>query len=471
LRNKEKSLIGIIDEISFRRMAMELNAVHEKFEYSHYNYLFDQFLNIDSSNFSLLLTNNALEEFLSVNYDNSKKLFEFTPVKKSDPILLHSSIYFMSHNYSDSLNVKNIFPNSKFIFTMAACHWLETNQNLRDNWGLEFCYILSISVDLILVQHERMKEVLKSLFSALKFDFLSDKVEIVPRRMSSNVFLSSRNEFKLKLDLDPNSIVMVNAGGPWSWTDIFTLLTYLKEDHLRLKSVKFKFVQLGLIQGDNQLELPWVNKIEEFLKDSPELNDVFVLIKDWKEASTKLDDYLQAADIGFLVSSDSLEAWQAVRQRMFDYIKYGVLILADNNSIFSIDYPKELLFTIIPGRLESYQKFFDFILYNPSALEKYPIDINNFEIASNDLNHFLGSGYKSISNRKVILDMIDIKIKNNINLLNEISIYLSADKLISFDYTHLKFGEIKSIVDDSWSIRKLIKRSFMLFIGKFRLLW
>lgn len=204
-------------------------------------------------------------------------------------------------------------------------------------------------VDFLIVQNDRMKDILMSFYGWLAGWDSADRILVSPLGLveDATFVVPDRAASRAALKLTTDDQVIVNGGGIWRWTGFNDFLRgFIKA--VRSGASNLVLIMTGFRQSDNLDHGAYIEETRRILAENKDLigdratakgakaQSIRIHVEeDWREASKKLPLFLSAADFGLNVNQNGLENWQAQRVRCLDYTKYGLPLLSTSGDYFS----------------------------------------------------------------------------------------------------------------------------------------
>lgn len=201
-------------------------------------------------------------------------------------------------------------------------------------------------VDFILVQNERMKELLISIYGWLADWRDGSRILVAPMGLveGEERHTVDRSKARAEMGLADRQSLIVNGGGIWRWTGFNDFLRgYIKA--VRAGASNVCLALTGFRQTENLDHADYIEETKAILAENSDLvgdrfgkrsKGVSIHVEtDWKAASAKLPTFFAAADFGLNVNGKGLENWQSQRVRCLDYIRYGIPLLTTGGDHFS----------------------------------------------------------------------------------------------------------------------------------------
>ena len=292
---------------------------------------------------------------------NSIQVLDFEEkLMREKKIFTHPNDFIFIYDIPNVSYLENI--GSTKIALVAACHWFESPTLHPPIYNMNFINSFTRKVDLIVANNNRMRFILDDLFrklTNLKNFETEPLVKVLssptcaeklfaqtPKDNKSNIFVEEvLNEWRSKK-------LIVCAGGIWNWTDYYNFLWEFIElvnertdTDYRLLITGFCPESLGnkiehssqidrvksmllnnsaIVQGKYIRDLKFLNTTK-----SMDLKDKKILcVEDWQMGGRVLNEILPFASLGLSLNLDTLESWQAFRQRSNNYISNNIPILS-----------------------------------------------------------------------------------------------------------------------------------------------
>jgi len=223
------------------------------------------------------------------------------------------------------------------LLVQAAIHPIEQPALFYPFGSATYINVVRNSVDFVVTQHHRMKELFLTLGKMLSGFKEDDRVilsKLVPMEAPVNVS-ELRQRMRAKLGLNDDDVVIINAGGAWKWTQFNDFLRAFQAAHQASASKKIFFLQPALGQNDNLEHIAYHSETVKILSDMPkEIRKRIFIGDDWETDSTKFSEFLAAADYGLNLNLDSVEHWQSYRVRTLEYLTFGLPIIMSKGTFW-----------------------------------------------------------------------------------------------------------------------------------------
>jgi hypothetical protein len=220
------------------------------------------------------------------------------------------------------------------IWIQPAVHWIE-DPSFFPNYFLTVIQAAATRIDCVVTQNSRMVDLTRALLY-LGGARISDPCLLdVPVSIWSDpeecTIQAARSLARERYGFSDSTIAIVNGGGAWHWTATDSFFDAFCRYARKNPGTNLRFVQMGLRQKGNLSHQEVVDAINA---TSNTYLDVMArrlaIIEEWDEASTLLPDVLAGFDVGFAVSKNTVEAFQAHRVRVTEYIEHGVIPIINN---------------------------------------------------------------------------------------------------------------------------------------------
>lgn len=308
------------------------------------------------------------------------------PVQQVYPIaVLGETIKFTDSNFKPDMMfcinfphtlgaVRRQKPDAIGVYILNAHFWLE-QEYFRSDFVEWLRVAVANDMDFILTQNHRMADICHYLFNLTARWQWRDRVlcapntfthEMVDRENARYDRAAVREEMLVRDD----EIVIINSGGPWSWTDTDVFATAFAQV-IREGAKRLKFIQMGVIQDSNEFQKHIVPFWRDYLiqnNDLTQMGRIFVFTN-WQEASAHMPAWNYGADIGLNVSKDTVENYQSHRVRLIDYTKAGLPVINTTGNYYATYDARDAVMTVDPGDLQGYKD----LLWK---LERGEIDLN-----------------------------------------------------------------------------------------------
>jgi hypothetical protein len=175
-------------------------------------------------------------------------------------------------------------------------------------------------------------------------------------RVRSDSKRYTREETREEMLVRDDEIVIINSGGPWSWTDTECFATAFAEV-IREGAKRLKFIQMGIIQDDNHVERHIIPFWQQYYVKNEDLirQRRLHIFTDWREASNHLPGWNYGADLGLNVSRDTVENYQSHRVRFMDYARAGLPTINTTGNHYTTYAAKDAVLRVEPGDLAGYK--------------------------------------------------------------------------------------------------------------------
>lgn len=252
-------------------------------------------------------------------------------------------------------------PKSIGAFIINAHYWLEGETHRSDI--VEWLRVgIARNIDFVLTQNERMQDLAYYLMSLIGRWHWRDRIIAAPNTFARPMVeienaKYDRTEIRKQMGVSSEDIVIINSGGPWSWTDTDSFALAFAQV-LREGAKRLRYIQMGIIQKDNAPQQKILPFWEKYLQDNEDLcqEGKIKIFTDWAEASACLPGWNYGADIGLNVSKDTAENYQSHRVRLMDYAKAGLPVLNTTGNYYATYDAKDAVMLAEPGNIESYRQ-------------------------------------------------------------------------------------------------------------------
>ena len=319
--NKKNAVIFVIDPKG------EVDLIHNKpikYKFSHTKHILQHIQAFIDRGYAAILLQKEAKSLIEVtNVIGDLQIKErFLPDRLDDCYHLvgYCSIYltdFLDSRYTRRKNITNIL-------IQPAVHWVE-NARLFPPDYLTCVQAVAPLVDIVVTQNPRMIELTRALLELGGNRAPDENFLTVPLGVWSGTDkVKSREKIRKKYGYDRNVKAIVNGGGAWDWTATDMFLEQFLNYCLHKPDTKLRFVQMGLRQTTNIDHNNTVKKINKILNKYSSIASKYVVIESWNKASEMLPEALYGFDYGFSVSKFTVEAFQAHRVRLTEYLQHGI---------------------------------------------------------------------------------------------------------------------------------------------------
>ena len=123
----------------------------------------------------------------------------------------------------------------------------------------------------------------------------------------------------------------MNGGGAWSWTATEEFIRDFCDYCEKNPRTSLRFVQMGLRQAENVDHKETEAAIKAMLGQHSRLvEERFVIVEPWDDASALLPNALCGFDYGFSASKNTIEAYTAHRVRVTEYMQYSLPMIIND---------------------------------------------------------------------------------------------------------------------------------------------
>ena len=278
--------------------------------------------------------------------------------------------------HPQDVDVRSHFPKAVIIGVSPAVGFVEYPvyhriENSTQFIGRQLISSLHNSIDYVVTQNPRMKEILALFYNVLgSWDHL-DRILVAPfgyvAEEQQDAF--DRDTTRREMGLKPGEIAIVSSGGIWKWTDFNTFLRAFAQ--VSPLAPNLKLFIMGFKQPDNQDHTRYIAETKKILSKHKDLvGKSIIVFDDWHAASKLVKNYTRAADIGINVNKESLENWQSHRVRFTEYMRYGITAINTDGDYISTHAAREAVFRVTPGDIESYVETLSAIAANPDLVKE-----------------------------------------------------------------------------------------------------
>lgn len=243
------------------------------------------------------------------------------------------------------------------VWVQPAVHWIEAPEFFSLDY-LTVIQSVAPMIDFVVTQNTRMVELTRALLflggCRLPYkNFLEIPAGIWER--------STRDDFETKslntrYNFPNDSISIVNGGGAWDWTATDKFFEDFCQYVLDNPDTRIRFVQMGLRQETNSDHKETFDFIQNLISKYPFVFDnKYIFIEEWNAASQLLPNILDQFDFGFSVSKVSVEAFQAHRVRVTEYLSHSVIPIINEFDFMAQDIKHSSL--IINNNLDFHSLF------------------------------------------------------------------------------------------------------------------
>lgn len=230
---------------------------------------------------------------------------------------------------------------SLHVLIQAAIHIVESPKRFYPDGIASYVNVYRNSIDFVITQHERMKELLIVFLELLVGFNASERIltsKLSVRDLDDSDFIQRRSMLREKLGIKENDIVIINAGGAWKWTYFNSFLKIFSVAVTKPETAHLFFIQPALGQSENQEHNDYHKETRALLSEmSPEQLSRIYIGDNWDDAALKLNDYLIAADYGLNLNENSLEQWQSYRVRTLEYFAAGLPVIISEGTFWDFE--------------------------------------------------------------------------------------------------------------------------------------
>lgn len=280
-------------------------------------------------------------------------------------------------------------PDATGVYVLSSHFWLE-KEIFRPDFAEWLRVSVSNDVDFILTQNPRMEDLMFYLSNLLARWIWRDRILSAPNTFCRHVAnteaaMFDRASVRKRMNARDDEIIIINSGGPWSWTDTDTFATAFAEV-LREGAQRLRFAQMGIMQDNNNIQNEIIPFWQNYLQSNQDLiqSGRLMVFTNWREASSLLPAWNYGADLGLNVSRDSTENYQAHRVRFIDYAKAGLPVLNSTGNYYATYDARDATMMIEPGNVQAYKN----LLWQ---LERGEIDLTQKRAAMADFRESLMS--------------------------------------------------------------------------------
>jgi glycosyltransferase involved in cell wall biosynthesis len=263
--------------------------------------------------------------------------------------------------HPQDLDVKKYFPTALIVGVNPALGFVEypTYYRIEKNGkfvGSDLVSALQSSIDYVTVQNPRMKELTSIMYDVLASWRHDDRILIAPfgyvKEEHDDHF--DRDSMRQEMGLTPSDIAIISSGGIWRWTDFNSFLSAFVQV-AREGASNLKLFIMGFSQPDNFDHKDYIKETKKILSNnSGFVGKNIIVFDDWKKASSVVQRYTRAADIGINSNKESLENWQSHRVRFIEYMRYGLPVINTVGDYLSDNVALDAVFTVRPGDIDGY---------------------------------------------------------------------------------------------------------------------
>jgi len=256
-----------------------------------------------------------------------------------------------------ALETGRLYPKAKFVSIIAAARFVEGPELISPGWIYGYAMLARYHADFFLIQNVRQAELTSCFFRSVAQVDMRARTLVCPlgiveeQRRSMPPRAVTRAEMKLK----PGDIAIINAGGPWSWTDHNTFLrAFCNVVHSGISNIKFYV--MGLKQFGNNDHEHYLKETKAIITTNTDLvGRNLIVYQDWEKASTKVHRFTHAADIGINVNKDGIENWQSYRVRFLEYMQAGIPVINTEGDYLSTHEAADAVYMAQTGNVKSYE--------------------------------------------------------------------------------------------------------------------
>lgn len=252
-------------------------------------------------------------------------------------------------------------PNAIGVYILNAHSWLENTAVTSLDFTEWMRVAVANDIDFILTQNQRMADLGYHLFHLMARFHWRDRILTAPNTFCREVAEVEAAHFdraavRRQMNVTEDDIVIINSGGPWSWTDTDTFALAFAEV-MREGAQRLKFIQMGVIQNNNIFQTDILPFWQQYINDTQDLMRAgrLTIFTNWQDASGYLPAWNYGADVGLNVSRDTAENYQSHRVRLIDYAKVGLPVFITTGNYYGTYGAYEAVMEIEPGNIESYK--------------------------------------------------------------------------------------------------------------------
>jgi hypothetical protein len=280
-------------------------------------------------------------------YDSQKSQYDLIsawPATNINPVKLDlnksdSPTFVISANHLAFTNFHREIKGTKNVLVQAAIHIFEQPNLFYPNGTASFINTFRNVVDFVITQNERMSDLLFS-FLALTNGFRDrDRIlisKLTPRTLNAAHFSPTKKQMiREELGITEDSLVILNAGGTWKWTQFNLFLKAFVKVQGEAPGNKLFLIQPALTQSENSEHYQYNQETFQILDSLNDSQRSRIYVgNSWKDAGEKMEDFLTISDYGLNINQDSLEHWQSYRVRTLEYISAGLPVIQSRGSFW-----------------------------------------------------------------------------------------------------------------------------------------
>jgi hypothetical protein len=265
---------------------------------------------------------------LSINTDEEVKDFSF--------IFAATHMNDCLVRFRGAHSSKNIKTN--FVLVQAAVHPIEQPEFFYPIGTVSFVESLRFSVDFVITQNNRMKDLiwkLSALFSGFSENDRILTSQLVPKSVNVEALNHVKDATRRKLGIRENDIVIVNAGGAWKWTLFNEFISVFSKHLVNNPTDNLFFIQPALTQFGNSAHSEYQLESKRILSELPKfIRERIYIGESWESSKIPIENLILAGDYGLNLNFQSLENWQSYRVRILEYISYGLPVICSTGSFW-----------------------------------------------------------------------------------------------------------------------------------------
>ena len=245
--------------------------------------------------------------------------------------IYHPDIIIGEFSISYSAMLFKKFMNSSYIVDMHGAipeEYVYNNDNVK-KWRLDYFTRLeektSRKADYVICQSEQMKRHIIDKYNATEQSIFVYKCGVDPELFKYDV--NTRNKVRKEIGIPEESLVFVYSGGLMKWQKIEDSFKIFAEAHRQINNCKFLILTR---------ELEKLDSIISYMNLTSLSDDVIALSSPFDRVS----DYLNAADVAFLLRDDDVMNRVASPTKLAEYMACGLPVISSNVSSYWVD--KEL---------------------------------------------------------------------------------------------------------------------------------
>jgi len=226
----------------------------------------------------------------------------------------------------------------KNVLIQAAIHAFEQPSVFYPDGTASFINTFRNVIDFVITQNDRMADLLFSTLALVAGFQDKERIlvsKLVPEAKGGEGSSNDKARARFELGIDPNAVVILNAGGAWKWTQFNEFLRAFISVAKDQPHGKLIFIQPALGQEQNAEHASYHKETLKIIDSLPQSEKSNLIIGlDWLEAGQQMDSYLTAADFGLNINRDSLEQWQSYRVRVLEYISKSLPVIMSRGSFW-----------------------------------------------------------------------------------------------------------------------------------------